>query len=149
MHQQIKQSPAREALAEAIEAARRRGADGADNARVIEAARQVIRDADPAAALMDGIADLQSELMRRRLSLRFLVIGELLADPKPVQAFLDKDGVRAAWDTVEAAAWERDMYDLEWVKTFDALLHDADTPLPSTDLGISHWQHFWTRSSSR
>lgn len=130
MHQHVERSPAREALAEAIEAARRANAEAGENANVIEAARRVIREAGPAAALMDGIEDLQTELIRRRLSLRFLVIGELVNDPKRVQDFLDKDGVRKAWDDVEAAAWEGEAFDLEWVRTFDALLGDADAPLP-------------------
>ena len=91
----------------------------------------MIRDANPAAALMAGIEDLQIELIRRRLSLRFLVIGELLNDPRPVQEFLDKDGVRSAWDDVEAAAWPGSVLDLEWVRALDALLRDADAPLPT------------------
>ena len=131
MQQQIERSPAREALAEAIEGARRTNTDSAENARVVEAARQVIRDANPAAALMAGIEDLQIELIRRRLSLRFLVIGELLNDPRPVQEFLDKDGVRSAWDDVEAAAWKGKALDLEWVRALDALLREADAPLPT------------------
>jgi hypothetical protein len=80
---------------------------------------------------MDGIEDLQTELIRRRLSLRFLVIGELLDDPVPAQNFLDKDGAREAWDTVEAAAWPGTAFDLEWLQAFDALLRDADAPLPT------------------
>jgi hypothetical protein len=130
VNQETMRSPAREALAGAIDAARRANAKAGENANVIEAARRVIREADPAAALMDGIEDLQTELIRRRLSLRFLVIGELLNDPKSVQDFLDKDGVRKAWDDVEAAAWEGEAFDLDWVRAFDALLGDADAPLP-------------------
>jgi len=90
--------------------------------KVAEAARDVIRSSDAVALLMDGLAEMQDDVARRRGALHFLLHKQLVADTaKENVARL----LRADFDSDPAIAWQSGL---------DALRHDSDALLPGDDL---------------
>jgi predicted nucleic acid-binding Zn-ribbon protein len=86
--------------------------------KVADAARDVIRNSEAAARLMDGLAAMQDDVARRRGALQFLLHKQLLPDSaKADVAHLLRADVDSHLDT-------------EWQAAFDDLKRDADAPLP-------------------
>jgi hypothetical protein len=95
------------------------------------AARDVIRNSDAATKLMAGLEELQSELVRRRVALRFLVYGDFLAEREAIQSFLRNKDLPGGFGSFEVTEWDRHSAHVAWQQAFEALLHDADAPLPT------------------
>jgi len=89
--------------------------------KVAEAARDVIRNSDAVARLMDGLDAMQDDVARRRSALQFLTRNGLLPEPqKAAVAHL----LRADFDSHA---------DTEWQSALDDLKRDADSVLPGGD----------------
>ena len=86
--------------------------------KVAEAAREVIRNSEGVARLMDGLEAMQDEVARRRGALHFLALKRLL--PEAAKENVARI-LRADCDSCS---------DTEWQSAFDALKHDADSVLP-------------------
>jgi hypothetical protein len=86
--------------------------------KVADAAREVIRNSEAVARLMDGLAAMQDEVGRRRAALQFLALKRLLpeAEKESVARIL-----RADFDSYADNAWPA---------ALDALMRDADAVLP-------------------
>jgi hypothetical protein len=82
--------------------------------KVADAARDVIRNSDAVARLMDGLAALQDDVARRRGALQFLMLKQLL--PEAAKA-----------DVARILRADLDSYtDNAWPAALDALMRDAD-----------------------
>jgi type I site-specific restriction endonuclease len=86
--------------------------------KVADAARDVVRNSEAVARLMDGLEAMQDEVARRRGALQFLTLKGLLPETQ-------KEGVarllRADFDS---------HHDNAWRAAFDELKRDADALLP-------------------
>lgn len=93
--------------------------------KVADAGRDVVRHSEAAARLMDGLAEMQVEVGRRRGALQFLLSKQLVADTakESVARIL-----RADFDSDPAIAWQSGL---------DALMRDADAVLPIGDVAIA------------
>jgi hypothetical protein len=89
--------------------------------KVSESARDVIRNSEAVARLMDGLAEMQVEVGRRRAALHFLMSKQLL--PEAAKESVARI-LRADFDS---------HLDTEWQSAFDELKRDADAPLPVGD----------------
>jgi chromosome segregation ATPase len=89
--------------------------------RVADAARDVVRNSEAVARLMDGLAEMQSEVARRRGALHFLTLKQLLPE-----------GAKESIARILRADVDSHL-DTEWQAAFDALKRDADAPLPIGD----------------
>jgi hypothetical protein len=86
--------------------------------KVSESARDVVRNSEAVARLMDGLAAMQDDVARRRGALQFLTRNGLLPEPqKAAVAHL----LRADLDSYADNAWPA---------ALDALMRDADAVLP-------------------
>ena len=86
--------------------------------RVADATRDVIRNSEAVARLMDGLEAMQDEVARRRGALQFLTLKGLVPEPRKAAV---AHVLRADFDSCS---------DTEWQSAFDALRHDADSVLP-------------------
>jgi type I site-specific restriction endonuclease len=89
--------------------------------KVAEAARDVIRNSEAVARLMDGLAAMQDDVARRRGALHFLMSKQLLPE-----------GAKESVARILRADFDSHL-DTEWQSAFDDLKRDADAPLPIGD----------------
>jgi len=109
-----------------------------DKARraVAVAARKVMRESGAAKALMQGIEEMQAELVRRRVALRFLQASDALNEDDAIlvrQYLRDRDLPGGLGDT-EFTNWSMNPVHHEWSLAFDALTKDPNAPLPKLKL---------------
>jgi chromosome segregation ATPase len=90
--------------------------------RVADATRDVIRNSEAVARLMDGLEVMQQEVGRRRGALHFLMHKQLVAE-----------GAKA--DVARLLRADCDSHDADnaWQSALDALLRDADAVLPGNN----------------
>ncbi len=104
--------------------------------RVEKAARMVIANSETVTRLMEGVEELQAEVINRRLALRFILFnclnGELSdADKDRIESLFRQDRLPAGFHSAYNAGWETHSVHRTWQAAFDELQSNSDAALPS------------------
>ncbi len=94
------------------------------------AAQCVVKNTDIASKLMDGLADLEAEIIRRRVALRYLLFKGMIgdADRAVVNAHLRNNILPGGEGSL--SCFTGHPAETELRNVIDALKRDADAPLP-------------------
>jgi hypothetical protein len=110
--------------------------------RVEKAARIVLSNSENVARLLDGVEEMQTEVINRRVALRYILFnglnGELAeADRARIETLFKTDRLPAGFNSAYNWGWEQHPVHKKWDAAFDALMTDAEAELPTEFAGAA------------
>jgi hypothetical protein len=110
--------------------------------RVEKAARIVLSNSENVARLLDGIEEMQTEVINRRVALRYILFnglnGELAeADRARIETLFKTDRLPAGFNSAYNWGWEQHPVHKKWDAAFDALMTDSEAELPTEFAGAA------------
>lgn len=114
------------------EIGRRKSALGLAEMRVKRMAAAVLRASGAAERLLAGLADLESQVVDRRLGLRFLLAQDAITDGDraAVEALLERNALPTIASHGDCYGWDRHPGHVAWAEAIKSLHSDPDAPLP-------------------
>jgi hypothetical protein len=114
------------------EIGRRKEALGLAEMRVRRTAAGVLRDSGAAARLLAGLADLERQVVERRLGLRFVLAQDAVpdGDRAAVQALLERNALPTVPAQGDFYRWDCHPSHVAWAEAMKGLQSDPDAPLP-------------------
>jgi hypothetical protein len=103
-------------------------------AQVVTAAAQVVRVGAPWAELMDGLADMEREVIARRAGLAFLAAFVPDAQAARLKGLLGQSDVLLPTLTLRTAGFDRLPVIVGWKAAVEALRADPQASLPSIEI---------------